>query len=95
LHRASSLLCLVSLLFLIALAASPALHGYIHHDAPKADHECAVTLFAHGKIDLAPTTPVVVLIPVFEVEAVLPRVAILAAADHQLLPSRAPPFFVA
>jgi hypothetical protein len=91
LQWAFSLLCLASLLLLTALAASPALHEHIHHDAAKTDHECAVTLFAHGKIDFTSSTPVVVLIPGFEVEASLPRVAVLVAADYQLLPGRAPP----
>ena len=40
-------------LFLDAMAASPALHQLIHKDANKAGHECAVTMFAHGKVESA------------------------------------------
>lgn len=38
-------------LLLDAMAACPALHELIHKDAGNADHECAVTMFAHGKVD--------------------------------------------
>jgi len=40
-------------LLLNALLASPALHELIHKDAGHADHECAITLFAHGQVDSA------------------------------------------
>jgi len=38
------------ILFLDAMAACPALHELIHHDADKPGHECAVTMFMHGKV---------------------------------------------
>ena len=45
---------LVGLILLLdAMAACPALHELIHNDADKADHQCAVTMFAQGKIDSA------------------------------------------
>ena len=37
-------------LFLDAMAACPALHELIHHDADQPGHECAVTMFMHGKV---------------------------------------------
>jgi hypothetical protein len=40
-------------LLLNGMAASPSLHELIHADAGKPDHECAVTLFAHGQVDSA------------------------------------------
>ena len=40
-------------LLLDAMAACPALHEMIHHDAGKEDHDCAVTMFAHGKVRFA------------------------------------------
>jgi hypothetical protein len=40
-------------LFLDAMAACPALHEMIHQDAGKADHHCAVTIFAQGKVESA------------------------------------------
>ena len=38
-------------LLLNAMAASPGLHELIHADAGQDDHECVVTLFAHGQAD--------------------------------------------
>src|ERR1035441_8000535 len=35
------------------MAASPSLHEWFHADAGRAEHQCAVTLFAHGKVDTA------------------------------------------
>jgi hypothetical protein len=45
---------LVGLILLLdAMAACPALHELIHKDAGEADHHCAVTMFAQGKVDSA------------------------------------------
>jgi hypothetical protein len=41
------------ILFLDAMAACPTLHELIHHDADKPGHECAVTMFAQGKVESA------------------------------------------
>ena len=38
-------------LLLDAMAACPALHELIHKDAGHSDHQCAVTVFAQGKVD--------------------------------------------
>ena len=40
--------CAALVVLLAVLAASPALHEWLHHDAGAAAHECAVTLFQHG-----------------------------------------------
>jgi hypothetical protein len=40
--------CAALVVLLAVLAASPALHQWLHHDAGAADHDCAVTLFQHG-----------------------------------------------
>lgn len=37
-------------LLLNILAASPSLHEWFHADAGKAEHQCAVTLFAHSQV---------------------------------------------
>ena len=37
----------------MAMAASPALHKLVHHDADADDHDCAATLFVHGGCDLS------------------------------------------
>ena len=39
------------ILLLNAMAACPALHHLIHSDADKTGHECAVMMFAHGKVE--------------------------------------------
>lgn len=36
------------LLLICAAAASPALHEWMHADADREDHDCAITLFASG-----------------------------------------------
>jgi hypothetical protein len=38
-------------LLLNLLAAAPSLHRLIHADADDADHQCAVTMFAHAQVD--------------------------------------------
>ena len=37
-----------TVLFLAAMTASPVAHGEIHHDSGQPEHQCAVTMFAHG-----------------------------------------------
>ena len=49
-------LSILLVLLLNLLAAAPSLHEYFHTDAGKAEHQCAVTMFAHGQVD----SPVVV-----------------------------------
>ena len=45
---------LVGLILLLdAMVACPALHEMIHKDADEADHHCAVTMFAQGKVESA------------------------------------------
>lgn len=44
------------------LAVSPHAHEQVHEDADHPTHECAVTLFSHGKVDAA-SAPVVVPTP--------------------------------
>jgi hypothetical protein len=78
-------------LLLNAMAASPALHEWFHHDAALPEHQCAVTLFAHGQVDSA-SVEVPVVLPVTLVET-LPPVAISAysPAIQHLPAGRAPP----
>jgi len=47
------ILSILLVLFLNLLAAAPAIHERFHADAGHADHQCAVTLFAHGQVDAA------------------------------------------
>jgi len=78
-------------LFLNLLAASPLVHEWFHADAGKVEHHCAVTLFAHGQVDVA---GVDVLVPAPLVFAVaLPQVkfSVFTPAIENLPAGRAPP----
>ena len=39
------------------MTGSPALHHGAHHDSDSQEHECVVTLFAHGGCDGVPDAP--------------------------------------
>ncbi|MGH7942209.1 MAG: hypothetical protein ACREFR_14170 [Limisphaerales bacterium] len=78
-------------LLLDAMAACPPLHEWIHHDANKPDHHCAVTLFAHGKVSIA-AWEIIIPSPILMVEA--PRRFIISAFSpfiENLPQGRAPP----
>ena len=83
---------LVGLILLLdAMAACPALHEMIHKDADHADHQCAVTMFAHGKVD-STTCEVPVVLPVVWVEIVpLSGFSFFSSAFENLPQGRAPP----
>jgi hypothetical protein len=79
------------ILLLDAMAASPALHELIHKDAGKADHDCVVTVFAHGKLDSA-NVCVPVVAATISIEAT-PRIefSVFVSAVENLPLGRAPP----
>jgi len=79
-------------LFCGLLSSSASLHEIIHPDANDGHHQCAITVFAHGHVDLTDGgAPLAV--PVFREigVAVLCESAIINASDYLLLPGRAPP----
>ena len=78
-------------LLLNAMAACPALHELIHNDADKADHDCAVTMFAQGKVDSA-TVDVPVIAATVAIEAT-PQIefSVFSPTVELLPPGRAPP----
>jgi hypothetical protein len=78
-------------LFMAALASSEALHKLVHHDADEADHECAVTLFAHGHVD-STTCDIPLVTPTVRVETT-PHLEffVFSTAIENLPPGRAPP----
>jgi len=78
-------------LLLNAMAACPTLHELIHKDAGKADHECGVTMFAHGKVDSA-TVDVPVIAAGVPIETA-PHVefSVFSTAIENLPLGRAPP----
>ena len=86
---------LVGLILLLdAMAACPALHELIHNDADKADHQCAVTMFAQGKVDSA-TCEVIVPKPVVLIETTQYfTFSIFSPAIENLPQGRAPPTVV-
>ncbi|HSY19998.1 MAG TPA: hypothetical protein VK815_16760 [Candidatus Acidoferrales bacterium] len=90
--KAGIALLLAGLVLLLdAMAACPALHELIHHDAGLPEHQCAVTLFAHGKVDSA-AVDVPVVATAIPVEAT-PQIAfsIFSPAIQNLPAGRAPP----
>jgi hypothetical protein len=79
-------------LFCGALAVNPRLHRLIHPDADNDHHQCAITIFAHGKVDLSDGNPAIV-IPILHVfpSAVALTEVLIVSRDFLLLPGRAPP----
>ncbi len=89
---ASMLVALV--LLLDALAVCPSLHGQFHQDSKSAQHQCAVTLFAHGQVDSA-TVEVSAAVPTILIESTAQYVfSVFAPAIENLPAGRAPPVFV-
>jgi hypothetical protein len=83
------LVCLI--LLLDAMAVCPALHELLHKDAAQGGHECAVTIFTHGKVDTASVD-----VPVFVTAVALrakPPVefSVFSTSVEYLPPGRAPP----
>jgi hypothetical protein len=78
-------------LLLDAMAANPGLHELIHKDANQADHQCAVTMFAHGQVDSVSVDVPVAAPQLFVV--VLPSLefSIFSPAIDNLPAGRAPP----
>ena len=92
LSRACAALLTALTLLLVVLAACPEAHEWLHPDAGHADHDCVITLFAHG------VTAAVVPVALGLIAWRLVRALICAAVDfdlasprYRLLPGRAPP----
>jgi NADH:ubiquinone oxidoreductase subunit 2 (subunit N) len=87
-------LLILSWLFVAVLSFSPSLHQYFHHDADSAEHSCAVTLFAHGKVTAASAPPVLVFFVSLLLFCVpLVKLAEFSSFDLRLDFGRAPPHF--
>jgi hypothetical protein len=86
------LICLV--LLLNATAAAPALHRAIHHDCDKIDHDCAITIFAHGNVEPA-TCDVPVVVPTIGIKtSPLLEFSVFSTGIKNLPFGRAPPSVV-
>jgi hypothetical protein len=82
---------LLQMLVLLLLVACPTLHHALHPDNDRSEHQCAVTLFAHGQVD-SPVVEVAVVIPVTPVEYLPLTLASLFNIQVETLPpGRGPP----
>lgn len=78
-------------LWLNAMAASPSLHEWFHADAGQAEHQCAVTVFAHGQVDSASVdVPVVAALTLIQIVPPV-EISVFHPAIEQLPAGRAPP----
>ena len=76
------------------LAGSATLHRSIHPDADAAQHQCAVTMFAHGQVDAA-TVDVAPVVPAVSIETTPSFVRSIFSPTIENLPAgRAPPVSV-
>ncbi len=76
------------------MAVCPSLHELLHRDANSTQHQCVVTLFAHGQVDTA-SVDVSVVEPVACIETTAPfSFSIFAPAIADLPAGRAPPVSV-
>jgi len=83
--------CLALFLLVQTMAAVPAVHEWVHHDACEPGHECAATLLLSGQVH-SPATYVAVIKPLPVLVCCAPaRVVDFVSADVQLLPCRGPP----
>ena len=83
------LLCVV---FIGLLAAGLDWHLDVHEGACDSDHQCAITLFAHGQIELSDAAcdaPERLRWPTVEPQCC--EVVFVVSTDFLLLPGRAPP----
>ncbi len=79
-------------LFCSLLSSSPTLHQIIHPDSNDQHHECAITIFAHGHVDLTDGGPFLIAPVVREFQvAVRFESAVFTSGNYLLPPGRAPP----
>lgn len=85
------ILSILIILLLNLLAASPSLHELLHADAGQPGHQCAVTVFAHGKVD-STTVEVAAVTPTVCLEVFQPGyISFISTSVNTLPPGRAPP----
>ncbi len=87
-------LTILLVLFLNLLAAAPSLHERFHPDAGHEDHQCAVTLFAHGQVESATVAVPVVAPPTFVATVPSVEFSVFVSTVENLPAGRAPPAFV-
>ena len=90
--RALAAGALLLFLFLAALSVSPALHHAFHKDSDHRDHACAVTIFAHGQVELVVYDVPIVVSQVWAGLHAVATVFVSSEPPELLPPERAPPF---
>ena len=87
--------CLV-VLFLVgtAFAASPALHQALHSDAKSPDHQCIISVLAHGQIDISSNDAPVCRIPDSFGYTPTFQLSFCVGSVEFLPPGRGPPLFL-
>jgi hypothetical protein len=76
---------------LAAFAASPSLHQAIHSDATSPNHHCAITLLAHGQIELPDFGATLCLARPCYTYAPLVELSVSSGIVELLPPGRGPP----
>jgi hypothetical protein len=91
-RRAWAVVSLALLLTLLLFTSSERLHKLIHPDADSPNHDCAITMLAHGQVNSVTVPPVVIsfiavvlfLLPVLQSAA-------FSSFEYRFSFSRAPP----
>lgn len=91
-RRAGAVVSLVFFLALLLFTSSHRLHKLIHPDADSPDHQCAITMLAHGQVNASALPPVLVAF-VATLFFLLPPLqsALVSSFEYRFCPSRAPP----
>ena len=91
-RRVGAVICLALFLTLQLFTSSETLHKLIHPDAGSPEHECAITLFQHGQVNMVRTLPPLVAF-FASLFFVLPelRSVVFSSFDYRFSFSRAPP----
>jgi hypothetical protein len=90
--KLTGVLLVFLVLFLSGLATDLGHHKAIHTDAGSADHQCAITLFAHGQVLHSVAAPLLQFAPQeIWVSLPLPERAPFPSHRHLLPPSCGPP----
>jgi hypothetical protein len=92
--RASAATVISLILLVGTMAVWPDLHEFFHSDAHESGHECAVTVFAHGKVDLATVTVPVPTPAVLCTEIFFTATPVFSVTLEELPPGRGPPVSV-
>ncbi len=91
LKRAGAALLVAVVLLLGVLQVFPAAHECLHADAGMTEHECAVTLFAHGVDPVVVELVLAVVVWRLLARAWESRDFFVGIPSFSLLPGRAPP----